>query len=230
MAKTTSKTVKATNIEATETVVENGQTVTENTLQETTLVETIVKTVQDNAIAHDVVEVNASTVPAIEQTEAKVEEVQTEATEAKVEEAANAEVKTEAEAVVQVAKGTARNDANEEIYNYAGWSILKGKYTPRFATKLAERIAILTRNGHTDINFIELPNAMTKLEAINYLLDTKADGDNVDIMHALDAEKQRLQAKVDKAIAKAEKAKIKASKNDALIKTAIVQIPQKETA
>ena len=56
-----------------------------------------------------------------------------------------------------------------KTFTVAGTSNLNGVVKFRFANDLKSRIAVLTRNGHTDINLRELPEAMTKEAAIQFL-------------------------------------------------------------
>ena len=46
-----------------------------------------------------------------------------------------------------------------------------GTVKTRFANDLVARIKILNKAGCTDINLIELPHAMTKLDALKYLTE-----------------------------------------------------------
>jgi len=46
-----------------------------------------------------------------------------------------------------------------------------GTVKARFANDLVARIKILNKAGCTDINLVELPQAMTKLEALQYLTE-----------------------------------------------------------
>ena len=46
-----------------------------------------------------------------------------------------------------------------------------GTVKARFANDLVARIKILNKAGCTDINLVELPKAMTKLEALQYLTE-----------------------------------------------------------
>jgi hypothetical protein len=52
---------------------------------------------------------------------------------------------------------------SDKTFTYVGVSTLKGKVKARF-TNDATRIKVLMKNGHTDVNFVELPRAMTKAE------------------------------------------------------------------
>ena len=55
-------------------------------------------------------------------------------------------------------------------FNLAGFSTLSGKRKVRFANGTPEsRIKVLERNGHTDIDIRELPRAMSKAEAMEFL-------------------------------------------------------------
>jgi hypothetical protein len=62
-----------------------------------------------------------------------------------------------------------------KTFTVAGTSNLNGTVKFRFANDLKSRIAVLTRNGHTDINLRELPEAMTKEAAIQYLEADNSD-------------------------------------------------------
>ena len=55
------------------------------------------------------------------------------------------------------------------MFKVAGVSRLKGEFKVRFANDLVARIKILTKAGATDINLVELPKPMTKLEALQHL-------------------------------------------------------------
>jgi hypothetical protein len=56
-----------------------------------------------------------------------------------------------------------------KTFTVAGYSILKGVKKMRFANDLVDRVKVLQRNGHTDIELQELPRAMTKDEIRVYL-------------------------------------------------------------
>lgn len=57
----------------------------------------------------------------------------------------------------------------ENVFTVAGTSNFKGEVKVRFANDLVSRIKALNRAGHTDVNLIELPKPMTKLEALQHL-------------------------------------------------------------
>jgi hypothetical protein len=57
----------------------------------------------------------------------------------------------------------------EKTFTVAGVSCLKGEYKVRHANNL-DRVKVLDKNDHTDVRLIELPYAMTKLEAVQYLI------------------------------------------------------------
>jgi len=69
----------------------------------------------------------------------------------------------------------------EKTFTVAGTSNLNGTVKFRFANDLKSRIKVLTKNGHTDVNLIELPEAMTKADAIAYLeqLDSNTSADEL---------------------------------------------------
>ncbi len=58
--------------------------------------------------------------------------------------------------------------ATDKRFAVAGVSTLEGKTKIRFANDTM-RIKILAKNGHTDVDLLELPNEMTKAEAVQHL-------------------------------------------------------------
>ena len=56
----------------------------------------------------------------------------------------------------------------EKKFTVAGVSTLNGTVKYRFANSI-KRDAILRKSGHTDIKLVELPNEMTKDEAVAYI-------------------------------------------------------------
>ena len=58
---------------------------------------------------------------------------------------------------------------NEKLFTVAGTATQNGVTKARFANDLVARIKILNKSGCTDINLIELPHAMTKLQALQHL-------------------------------------------------------------
>ena len=60
--------------------------------------------------------------------------------------------------------------ATEKLFTVAGTATNpNGTVKARFANDLVARIKILNKAGCTNINLIELPKAMTKLEALQHL-------------------------------------------------------------
>lgn len=58
--------------------------------------------------------------------------------------------------------------ATDKKYSVAGVSTLNGKTKIRFANDTM-RIKILAKNGHTDVELVELPSEMTKAEIAQHL-------------------------------------------------------------
>ena len=54
-------------------------------------------------------------------------------------------------------------------FTVAGTSVLNGKEKVRFANDLATRVKVRGRNGHTDVDLIELPTEMDKEMAVLFL-------------------------------------------------------------
>lgn len=94
-------------------------------------------------------------------------------------------------------------------FTHAGVSKLDGEFKVRFAND-ASRIKVLIKNGHTDIDIVELKNPMTKEEAVAYLLSidfaTRDGVTNEAVQAALLAEVDKRQEKPAKE-PKAPKAK-----------------------
>ena len=68
--------------------------------------------------------------------------------------------------------------ATEKLFTVAGTATNPdGTTKARFANDLVARIKILNKAGCTDINLVELPKAMTKLEALQYLQAQNPTGD-----------------------------------------------------
>ena len=65
---------------------------------------------------------------------------------------------------------------SEQLFKYAGYSITEsGQYKARFGNDMVSRIKKLTANSNTDTWFAELPEAMTKKDACNYLHQNNED-------------------------------------------------------
>ncbi|NBW18813.1 MAG: hypothetical protein EBR82_63645 [Caulobacteraceae bacterium] len=56
-----------------------------------------------------------------------------------------------------------------KTFSHAGVSKLNGEFKVRFCND-SLRVKVLAKNGHSDIDIIELPNSMTKEDVIAYLL------------------------------------------------------------
>jgi len=65
----------------------------------------------------------------------------------------------------------------EKLFTVAGTATQHGVTKARFANDLVARIKILNKNGCTDINLVELPKPMTKLQALQYLNEQGITGD-----------------------------------------------------
>ena len=76
-------------------------------------------------------------------------------------------------------------------FSHAGVSKLDGEFKVRFAND-ALRVKVLAKNGHTDIDIIELKHPMTKEEAVAYLMEidfaTRDGVTNAAVQAALAAE------------------------------------------
>ena len=98
--------------------------------------------------------------------------------------------------------------AAEKLFTVAGTAKNpNGTVKARFANDLVARIKILNKAGCTDINLMELPRAMTKLEALQHLTSLGQTGDAGYAVANKLAEKTR--------IAKRGEVKVKAVKTSA---------------
>lgn len=59
--------------------------------------------------------------------------------------------------------------ATEKLFTVAGTATHDGITKARFANDMVARVKILTKAGCTNINLVELPRPMTKLEALQHL-------------------------------------------------------------
>ena len=122
-------------------------------------------------------------------------------------------------------------------FSHAGVSKLDGKFKVRFCND-SLRTKVLIKNGHTDIDIIELKHPMTKEDAVAYMLSIDFDNGNKEVRAALEAEQGKRaekpakvaavpKAKVAKAPAKAKptmdaiKAKAKAQKTKAEVQAVL---------
>jgi hypothetical protein len=75
-------------------------------------------------------------------------------------------------------------------FKYAGVSTLNGKIKARFANDQM-RVKVLAKNGHKDIDIIELKHPMTKQEAVAFLLSINFDNGNASVRAAIEAEVEK---------------------------------------
>lgn len=85
--------------------------------------------------------------------------------------------------------------ATDKKFAVAGISTLEGKTKVRFANDAA-RVKLLIKNGHTDIELVDLPREMTKAEIAQFMYDTDFAKGRVHVMDAIKdlAKKNRVKA------------------------------------
>jgi hypothetical protein len=66
---------------------------------------------------------------------------------------------------------------------------------------------VLIKNGHTDIDILELKHPMIKEDVVTYLLSINFDNGNKEVRAALEAEQGKREPKAPKATGKVEKVK-----------------------
>ena len=122
-------------------------------------------------------------------------------------------------------------------FTHAGVSRLNGEFKVRFANDQM-RVKVLAKNGHKDIDILELKHAMTKEEAVQYLIDidfaTRDGKTNAEVKAALEAElgkrsETEKPAKAVKAPKAAPKAKAKPTMEGIKAKVAAKKSAPKST-
>lgn len=74
--------------------------------------------------------------------------------------------------------------ATDKQFTVVGSSTLEGKTKVRFMND-SIRVKILEKNGHTNIDFINLPQPMSKVDAVRYMQSQNYGQDNLDIQAAM---------------------------------------------
>ena len=74
--------------------------------------------------------------------------------------------------------------ATDKTFTVVGTSTVDGKTKVRFANDVM-RIKILAKNGHTNINLIELPQALNKVDAVRYMQAQQYGDGDLDIQAAM---------------------------------------------
>ena len=98
-------------------------------------------------------------------------------------------------------------------FSHAGVSKLDGKFKVRFCND-ALRTKVLQKNGHIDIDIVELKHPMTKPEIVEYLLSIDFDNGNKEVRAAIEAEQgKRTEKPAKAAVPAAKKAPAKKAKS-----------------
>ena len=105
---------------------------------------------------------------------------------------------------------------SEQVFKVAGITTHNGNSKVRFTDDLIRRVKQFTKGGASRIDLIELPNAMTKLEALKYLqshADYQSPDDQALISDAIaDREKTSTKGEVKVKATKASKPNLEAIK------------------
>ena len=91
-------------------------------------------------------------------------------------------------------------------FTHAGVSKLDGKFKVRYCND-SLRTKVLIKNGHTDIDILELKHPMIKEDVVTYLLSINFDNGNKEVRAALEAEQGKREPKAPKSTGKVEKVK-----------------------
>ena len=119
-------------------------------------------------------------------------------------------------------------------FTHAGVSRLNGEFKVRFAND-ALRVKVLAKNGHKDIDIVELKHPMSKEDAISYLLEidfaTRDGVTNAEVQAAILAEvDKRADKPAKEAKPKAEKKPAKAAKAKPSMDTIKAKVAAKKAA
>ena len=105
--------------------------------------------------------------------------------------------------------------ADNKLYTVAGTAEQHGITKVRFANDFVSRIKILDKNGCTNIQLFELPEPMTKLDALRWLKEQDLGGDAGYAVDAKLAEKMREARKTEVRVG-FDLAEIRARKKDSV--------------
>ena len=111
-------------------------------------------------------------------------------------------------------------------YKVAGVSKLKGEFKVRFANDMT-RVKVLAKNGHSDIDMIELKEPLTKEEAIAFLISIDFDNGNVEVRAAL---QDAVEARAEKTAKTPKTPKVKVEKVKPTLESIAAKAPAKKTA
>ena len=75
-------------------------------------------------------------------------------------------------------------------FTHAGVSKLDGEFKVRFCND-ALRTKVLAKNGHKDIDIIELKTPMNKADAVAFLLSINFDNGNKEVRAAIEAAQEK---------------------------------------
>jgi hypothetical protein len=115
--------------------------------------------------------------------------------------------------------------ASEKMFTVAGTATHNGVTKTRFANDLVARIKILNKAGATNINLIELPEPMTKLQALKYLSEQGiTEGDAGYAVANKLAEKSRVAKKGEVKVQAKPRVKAKAAKSTATAEDVLAAI------
>jgi hypothetical protein len=89
--------------------------------------------------------------------------------------------------------------ATTKKFAVAGYSTLNGRTKLRFANDIM-RIKILAKNGHENLELVNLPYEMSKREIAVYMQDNNIGTDNVDVLGAIRYTLRKNPAAADAAV------------------------------
>jgi len=109
-----------------------------------------------------------------------------------------------------------------KLFSVAGVSTLAGERTFRFANTM-DRVKGLLRSGHTDVELMELPNAMTKEAAVAFLATKGITAELKSVRKGSTPVVKVKAAKTTKVVSKTKAAPAKVSADDELDREAYAE-------
>jgi len=121
---------------------------------------------------------------------------------------------------------------SEKLFKVVGITVHNGNAKVRFTDDMVRRIKQFTKGGASRADFVELPNAMTKVEALKFMLthsEFASPSDQATIQDTLEDRAKDVRKGEVKVKAQVSKPSVEAIKARAKVKTNPVTLPPATT-
>jgi len=115
---------------------------------------------------------------------------------------------------------------DDKLYALAGSALFEGSYKARFANDRKTRLKMLERAGNSEIVLVDLPEPMTKIDAIAYLKANTPEGVN---LQAIEEKETAIVAANTPKVPKVKAIKVPKEKKVATPKVKAVKTPKVES-